>query len=142
MDGDCQRDRRFHGGPDRALSLYSLERIESLQSEGHPTEPGAIGENVTVAGVDWPDMTPGRRVLLGEVEIELTSYAAPCKTIRNAFLDQDFTRIAEAASRMESPVRPRNSRRRSARRRSCLNRVESGISLEVVALAPGPEIVA
>jgi MOSC domain-containing protein YiiM len=95
MEGDRQRDRRYHGGPSRALSLYSLERIESLQSEGHPIEPGAVGENVTIAGIDWPEMTPGRRVLLGDVEIQLTSYAAPCKTIRNAFLDQDFTRISQ-----------------------------------------------
>ncbi|MBW3625504.1 MAG: MOSC domain-containing protein, partial [Armatimonadetes bacterium] len=34
--GDQQRDRRFHGGPTRALCLYSLERIEQLRDEGHP----------------------------------------------------------------------------------------------------------
>ena len=95
MDGDRQRDRRYHGGPSRALSLYSLERIECLQLEGHPIEPGAVGENVTIAGIDWSEMKPGRRVLAGDVEIELTGYAAPCKTIRNAFLDQDFTRISQ-----------------------------------------------
>src|SRR5215216_1690249 len=87
MDGDRQRDRIFHGGPTRALSLYSLELIEALQQEGHPIVPGAVGENVTIRGLDWREMIPGRRLTLGDIEIELTSFASPCKTIRRAFID-------------------------------------------------------
>jgi MOSC domain-containing protein YiiM len=94
MEGDRQRDWRFHGGPKRALSLYSLELIEQLQLEGHPIAPGAVGENVTIMGIDWREMEPGRVVSIGEIEIELTSFASPCKTIRRAFLDEDFTRIS------------------------------------------------
>ena len=95
LEGDRQRDRRFHGGPDRALSLYSAERIEALRLEGHPIEPGSVGENVTVAGLDWDAIRPGTRLRLGEVEIEVTGFASPCKTIRDAFLDEDSTRIAQ-----------------------------------------------
>jgi MOSC domain-containing protein YiiM len=95
MEGDRQRDRRYHGGPDRALSLYSLELIEQLQREGHPIVPGAAGENVTVGDIDWREMTPGRRLTLGDVSVELTSFAAPCKTIRDAFADRQFTRISD-----------------------------------------------
>ena len=43
---DRQRDLHFHGGPNRAVCLYSLERIEALRSEGHPIAPGRIGENL------------------------------------------------------------------------------------------------
>lgn len=95
MEGDRQRDRRYHGGPDRALSLYSLELLLELQSEGHPIEPGAAGENVTLSGVDWTRMRPGTRVTMGDVEIELTAFAAPCKTIRGAFESEQFSRISE-----------------------------------------------
>ena len=95
MEGDRQRDRRFHGGPERALSLYSVERIDALRLEGHPISPGAVGENVTVSGVEWSALRPGSRLRLGEVEVELTAFAAPCKTIRRAFLDEAFTRISE-----------------------------------------------
>jgi len=35
LDGDSQRNRLYHGGPMRAVSLYSLERIEALNHEGH-----------------------------------------------------------------------------------------------------------
>ena len=37
LEGDHQNDRKNHGGPDKALCLYSLERILALQAEGHPT---------------------------------------------------------------------------------------------------------
>lgn len=31
LSGDRQRNLKFHGGPDRAVCLYSLELIERLQ---------------------------------------------------------------------------------------------------------------
>ena len=33
VEGDRQRNRRFHGGPDRALCLYSAERLQALVAE-------------------------------------------------------------------------------------------------------------
>jgi MOSC domain-containing protein YiiM len=95
MQGDRQRDRRFHGGPNRALCLYSLELIDQLALEGHPIAPGAVGENVTISGLDWRGVRPGSRLRLGDVTVEVTSFASPCKTIRKAFDDEDFTRISE-----------------------------------------------
>lgn len=53
LSGDKQLDLKHHGGPMRALCLYSLERILALQADGHPIFPGSIGENITVAGLDW-----------------------------------------------------------------------------------------
>jgi MOSC domain-containing protein YiiM len=94
LNGDRQRDTRFHGGHDRALCLYSLDVIEQLQIEGHPIGPGTAGENVTIRGLDWREVVPGRRLLLGDVEVEVTSYTVPCKNIRGSFLDEDFTRIS------------------------------------------------
>lgn len=94
MAGDKQRDRRFHGGPERALSLYSAELIDALHAEGHPIVPGAIGENVTIHGLDWREVQPGARLQLGELEIEVTAFAAPCTTIQDAFLGQEFTRVS------------------------------------------------
>jgi MOSC domain-containing protein YiiM len=51
--GDRQENLKFHGGPDRALCLYSQELIEQLQDEGHAIEAGSSGENLTIAGLDW-----------------------------------------------------------------------------------------
>jgi MOSC domain-containing protein YiiM len=65
INGDVQRDLRYHGGPDRAVSIFSLELIRALQAEGHPIAAGTAGENLTVSGVDWALMTPGRELQIG-----------------------------------------------------------------------------
>ncbi|HEV2707080.1 MAG TPA: MOSC domain-containing protein [Pyrinomonadaceae bacterium] len=94
--GDRQRYTKIHGGPQRALCLYSLERIEALREEGHPIFPGSVGENVTVAGLDWNLVKPGVRLALGEeVLIEITSYVTPCKTIAASFAKRDWHRIRQ-----------------------------------------------
>jgi MOSC domain-containing protein YiiM len=95
VEGDHQRDRRFHGGPDRALCLYSMDLIEALRREGHPIGPGTAGENVTIAGLDWSTMIPGARLSLGPVEIEITGFASPCLTISASFSDERSTRISQ-----------------------------------------------
>lgn len=95
MEGDWQRDRKYHGGADRALCLYSRELIDALAAEGHPITAGAVGENVTIAELDWRRMQPGVRVRMGAVEAMITAFAAPCRTIRGAFVDESFRRISE-----------------------------------------------
>ncbi len=85
---------KIHGGTERALCLYSLERILALQTEGHPIFPGAVGENVTIAGLDWTLVVPGVRLRLGDaVLLEVTKYTTPCATITAAFKDGDSNRI-------------------------------------------------
>lgn len=92
--GDRQNDRRHHGGPERAVCLYSLERILDLQREGHPAFPGATGENLTLAGLDWDLLGPGARLFLGaEVELEVTRFTNPCRTIAGAFAGGAIERI-------------------------------------------------
>jgi len=95
LAGDAQNDTMHHGGPDRALCLYSLERIRSLQAEGHPIDVGTAGENVTVEGVDWDLVVPGAQLRLGDrVLLEIVSFTNPCKTIKASFIDGEFIRIA------------------------------------------------
>jgi MOSC domain-containing protein YiiM len=96
IDGDAQNNLIHHGGPERAVSLYSLERIDALRNEGHPIAPGTAGENVTVEGVDWELVMPGIRVRLGEtVLLEVSSFTKPCKTISNSFTEGKFVRISQ-----------------------------------------------
>lgn len=40
--GDAHRDREHHGGPDRAVCLFSSEIIGALQAEGHRLTEGTI----------------------------------------------------------------------------------------------------
>lgn len=93
--GDRQRDLRFHGGPDRAVTLFSSERIDLLRAEGHPISIGSTGENLTVSGLDWEALGPGARLSVGEVELEITSYTSPCANLVASFVGGDFKRIAQ-----------------------------------------------
>jgi MOSC domain-containing protein YiiM len=96
MSGDDHRFPDIHGGPERALCLFSLERILELQAEGHPIFPGAVGENVTLSGLDWSELNPGVRLSLGdEVKVEITSYTTPCNTIPAFFVDGKYQRISQ-----------------------------------------------
>ena len=94
--GDKQRNRRFHGGPQRAVSLYSHEHIQALQAEGHPIVPGSTGENLTIGGLDWAALNIGARLRIGAgLQIEITGYAAPCGNIAASFAQGEITRISQ-----------------------------------------------
>jgi len=97
LDGDLHVQRRFHGGPDRAVVLFSAERIAALQAEGHPIAVGSTGENLTVSGVDWSRVVPGSRLEVGEVRLEVTKYTTPCATVAGSLLGGEITRIAQKA---------------------------------------------
>ena len=96
LEGDAHRDPEHHGGPERAVCLFSLEAIEALRDEGHAITPGAIGENVTVQGLDWRAVEPGARLLLGDrVLLQITRYTSPCLKIARAFKEGDSSRVSQ-----------------------------------------------
>lgn len=96
LEGDAHRNREHHGGPERAVCLFAMEAIRALQAEGHPLVPGALGENVTLEGLDWSAVQPGARVRLGaEVVVEITRYTTPCFNIRPAFRDGDYSLVSQ-----------------------------------------------
>jgi len=92
--GDRQRDLRFHGGPERAVSLFGADVIEALAAEGHPIAAGTTGENLTIAGLRWSDVQPGVELTVGPVRLLVTSYASPCSKIAASFAADAFTRIS------------------------------------------------
>jgi MOSC domain-containing protein YiiM len=95
IDGDRQRDLRFHGGPDRAVVLFSLDVIKALQREGHSIAAGTTGENLTVSGVPWNTIVPGTELQVGEARLLITKFTSPCEKIAFSFLENDFTRISQ-----------------------------------------------
>lgn len=94
LEGDAHRENTVHGGPHRAVCLFGIEVIERLQSEGHPVEPGSVGENLTTSGIEWSLLPVGTRARIGsELELELASSTTPCKTQTHNFSDGKFNRI-------------------------------------------------
>jgi MOSC domain-containing protein YiiM len=96
LEGDGHRDMDNHGGPERAVCLFAVEQIRALQAEGHPVVPGALGENVTIEGIEWTRVVPGSRLQLGDaVTLEVTRYTSPCINIRPAFVHGEYSRVSE-----------------------------------------------
>ena len=104
VEGDRQRFLEFHGGPERAVSIYSFDLIEALRKEGHPIGVGTTGENLTLAGLDWSLVVLGATLRIGEAEVEITAYASPCRTIAGSFIGRRMGRISEVNHRGWSRV--------------------------------------
>ena len=95
LDSDSHSNLKYHGGVDRAVCIYSIERILALQEEGHPIGTGSTGENLTVTGLDWDLVVPGSSLEVGEALLEIVSYTTPCRTIRDSFSGEKFSRISQ-----------------------------------------------
>lgn len=95
VEGDRQRDLRHHGGPDRAVCLYSFDRIRELRREGHPVSVGLLGENLTLLDVDWERLAPGMGVRVGEVRLTLTDFAVPCRNLSAYFEGARIGRVSQ-----------------------------------------------
>lgn len=97
LEGDWQNDRKHHGGPDRALCLFSRELVDALAAEGHAIAPGALGENLSIRGLDWASVMRARAILrIGDaLRVELTRAAPPCKTIAHCFVGSEFKRVSQ-----------------------------------------------
>ena len=96
VDGDRQRNLEYHGGPDRAVCIFAAEVIERLWGDGHPIAPGTTGENLTVRGLPWPRVVPGAQLRVGATTLlQITAYAAPCRTIAASFSDRRSGRISQ-----------------------------------------------
>ena len=94
LAGDHQRHRHVHGGPERALCLFSLEVLLSLQAEGHPVYPVSMGEDLTISGLDWPRIEPDSRLQLGPCLVEISQFTIPCDSIKGSFSDGRFRRVS------------------------------------------------
>lgn len=97
LEGDAHNEPEpVHGGPDQAVSLYSIEAIARVATDGHRAFPGAYGENVTLEGINWGSLRAGDRMAIGDdgLKIELTKLDAPCQTIAHWFVERRIGRIS------------------------------------------------
>lgn len=96
LAGDSVNHPKIHGGPERAVCLFSAEIIDALVREGHAVFPGAVGENLTVVGLDWAALAPDAVLEVGEARLQLTTRVEPCRTIARYFEGGRFKRIQPA----------------------------------------------
>lgn len=82
VEGDQWRNLVVHGGPRKAVLMASAEYIDGLAERGYPVFYGAIGENLTVSGMDPHMWRAGQRYRVGrDAVIELTTLRGPCSNL-------------------------------------------------------------
>lgn len=79
--GDGHRNLKYHGGPDRAICLYSEEWYAWLREQGIDVSAGCVGENFTTRGIDLSSLNVGDRLRVGGCIIELTMTRTPCRNL-------------------------------------------------------------
>lgn len=83
VDGDKQRNKTVHGGPNRAVCVYSEELYGELRDAGVNVSAGNIGENFTTRGIDLRRLAKGDRLHVGAAcVIEITDVRVPCRQLR------------------------------------------------------------
>lgn len=79
LDGDGQSDRVNHGGPLKALYAYPFEHYPFWKELlGTDLPMGALGENLTVEGLDETSVCSGDRFRIGTAEFVATIPREPC----------------------------------------------------------------
>lgn len=73
---------RKGGNPKRNLNVMDDQTLAELHAEGYPTEPGSLGENIILSGVDLRTLPAGTRLRLGDqAVIELVNRREPCEQL-------------------------------------------------------------
>jgi MOSC domain-containing protein YiiM len=100
VEGDEQADRANHGGTYKAVYAYAREDVAWWEDRvGRRLDPGAFGENLTLAGVDVTGARIGERWRIGSVELEVSGPRVPCAKLGARMGDPLFPRKFVAAGR-------------------------------------------
>lgn len=82
IEGDIQVDKRYHGGPDKALHQFATSSyariIKQFPGLRDAAVPGSIGENLTIADMDEYSVRIGDIYRLGKITVQVSEPRQPC----------------------------------------------------------------
>ncbi len=82
LDGDEQADLTVHGGPEKAVYGYAASRYPAWAKEfpalARHFTGGAMGENLTIAGMDETDICVGDVHAVGSALLQVCQPRQPC----------------------------------------------------------------
>ena len=99
FEGDKVADRRFHGGPDKAVLCYAAAHYPKWQQESLPAGPGGFGENLTVEGLDEETVCIGDVYKIDEAEVQVSQPRGPCGTLARRWERDDLVKIVRTNHR-------------------------------------------
>lgn len=100
--GDEQGDRRYHGGPDKAVHHYPADHYRHWRRElgENPAFcPGGFGENLTTVGLDEGMVAVGDTFRLGTAVIAVSQGRQPCFKLNIRFGAASMARQVQTTGR-------------------------------------------
>ena len=82
LSGDYQANRKYHGGPDKAICAYASEWFPFWKSEFDlDLSGGAFGENLTLEGLPESSLCVGDTLTVGDVLLQISQPRQPCANV-------------------------------------------------------------
>ena len=83
FEGDCQANKKLHGGIEKAICVYPAEHYEAWRNELRRPDLsyGDFGENLTTLGLLEDEVCLGDRFRIGSAEVVVTQPREPCLTL-------------------------------------------------------------
>ncbi|HXX80416.1 MAG TPA: MOSC domain-containing protein [Thermodesulfovibrionales bacterium] len=94
FEGDGVGDTKHHGGPDKAVCVYSTDHYPYWQEiMGMKLPAAAFGENLSVANLREEDICIGDIFELGTALVQVSQPRQPCKTLAARYGRDDMIRL-------------------------------------------------
>lgn len=137
LAGDQQGDLRVHGGPEKAVCVYSFEHYPAWEAELELTlQAPAFGENLTTLGLLESDVFLGDTFRWGSATVQVSQPRRPCFKVAARYGIQDLAVRVEDSLRTGFYLRVLQPGRVSASDDLVLTDVEpAAISVADVSLA-------
>lgn len=100
LEGDTIVDTKVHGGLDQAVYLYLKEDYDWWAEQlDRALPPGTFGENLTVSGLGDHSFVIGDRLLINDIELEITAPRTPCYKLASKMGNSGFVKAFAKAQR-------------------------------------------
>jgi len=94
FEGDAVADTKNHGGPDKAVCVYSTDHYPYWEQVlGIPLPPAPFGENLSVSNLHEDDIRIGDIFQAGMALLEVSQPRQPCKTLLARYGREDLIKL-------------------------------------------------
>jgi len=86
LEGDRVADPVHHGGPDKAVCVYSADHFSHWEDFlGRSLQPSAFGENFTVEGLIETEVCIDDIYQIGDAQVQVSQPRMPCHKLNKVF---------------------------------------------------------